>query len=194
VWEQRDQLAAELGLPSGREMWLNFFESDAWNDAKTGVILHGEMWQRLLRPHGISDKESQEEFVRRLYAGEGMSPDMERLLAILAPRYKLGILSNWDDQLETILEEQLGIHEYFDVVINSHRIAAAKPDARAFQVALERLQSAPEEVLFIDDLERNVGAAADLGMHVHHFRGLPQLVRDLRLRSLLRHNDLADVA
>lgn len=185
VWKIRDELAQELGFSSGEEMWLYFYESDYWLAAKTGGMVHVDMWDTLLRPHGLTEREQQSAFVRRLHHGEGIRPEMRALIQTLAGHYKMGILSNWDDLLETILEEKLGIISCFDEVMNSHRIGAAKPDEKAFRIALERLQARPEEVFFIDDLERNTKAAAALGFHTHTYVDVSTLVDDLKRRGLL---------
>jgi epoxide hydrolase-like predicted phosphatase len=184
VWARRDRLAQQLGYASGEAMWLDFYESDEWASCKTGQLRHEEMWDRLLRPHGLLSREQQSQFVDELHVGEGIRPEMESLLATLHGQYKMGILSNWDDRLEMILEE-LGISHYFDVILNSHRIGAAKPDEAAFHVALQRLEARPEEVLFVDNLERNTRVAAALGMKTHTFTDLPDLIEDLQERALL---------
>lgn len=185
IWKVRDQLAEELGFATGEEMWLNFYESDVWLAAKTGGMVHVDMWDTLLRPHGLTEREQQSKFVSRLHHGEGMHPEMKALIHTLAADYKMGILSNWDDLLETILEEKLSIASCFDQIMNSHRIRAAKPDEKAFHIALNRLQADPSEVFFIDDQERNTRAAAALGLHTHTFVNFSALVDDLKERGLL---------
>jgi putative hydrolase of the HAD superfamily len=185
VQRQRQLLAEELGLGTGTEMWLHFYESPSWEAAKIGRARHVQMWDELLRPFGYDDRDAQADFVTRLHAGEGLLPGMEKLLATLSQRYKMAILSNWDDTLEMILDDWLVISHYFDAIFNSHRIGVAKPDTAAFRTALAQLEAAPDEVLFIDDMERNVTAATALGLHTHHFRGLPALISDLQERALL---------
>jgi putative hydrolase of the HAD superfamily len=185
VWKKRDELGRELGFADGREMWLHFYESEAWTAAKTGKIVHEELWDALLRPLGLTDRRRQAQFVADLHAGEGMDPRIEALIRSLHGRYRLGILSNWDDRLESILEEQLEISHYFDVILNSYRIGVAKPDEQAFRIALERLGADPQDVFFIDDQERNTRVAAALGIKTHTFDDPPALVADLQERSIL---------
>ena len=187
VWERRAQLARKLGFESGEEMWLYFYESAAWQATKTGKMEHIEMWDTLLRPLGLADREQQARFVLDLHEGEGLDPGMEALIQHLHAEYTLGILSNWDDRLEKILAERLEIDHYFDAIVNSHRIGAAKPSEIAFRQALERLEAQPGEVLFIDNMTRNTEAAERLGMHTHTFTDLPSLVIDLRRREILGH-------
>jgi putative hydrolase of the HAD superfamily len=100
-------------------------------------------------------------------------------------RLPLGLLSNATDELEELLETRFGIHHLFDVVINSARVGVAKPDARAYRLALEGLQVEPSEALFIDDKPRNVRAAEALGIHSVHFTGADALERELVVLRLL---------
>ncbi len=183
--ERREALAQSLGFASGDEMWLHFYTSEEWTLCKTGRMEGLEMWDRLLRPYGLVEQAEQEAFVAELHSGEGLHPEMERLITQLHGRYRLGILSNWDDGLEAILEEELGISHYFDAIMNSYRIGAAKPDEEAFHIALDRLGVRPGEVFFVDDQERNTEAAGGLGMDVHTFRDMPGLMKAMWKRSLL---------
>jgi putative hydrolase of the HAD superfamily len=183
--KRRNKLAAQLGFANGEQMWNHFFESEIWDAAKTGRLVHNEMWRELLTPLGLKSSQEHEAFVAELYADEGMLPEMRSLIASLHPDYRLGILSNWDDGLEEILEDKLDVAQYFDAVLNSHRIGVAKPEEEAFREALRRLQASPDEVLFIDDLRRNTEAASKLGFHTHHYRNFPTLANELRRRKII---------
>lgn len=183
--QQRDALARSLGFASGDEMWLHFYTSEEWTLCKTGRMERNEMWERLLRPYGIAGREAYQQFLAALHYSEGIQPEMEQLIAHLHGQFRLGILSNWDKGLESILEEDLGISHYFQAIMNSARIGVAKPDDEAFHIALERLAARPGEVFFIDDQERNTEAATQIGMDAHTFRNMDGLIAALRERSLL---------
>lgn len=184
VAARRAELAALLGYESAQTMWLRFYDSEEWTAAKTGQTTHEQMWDELLRPHGIGSRAEQAQIVARLHDGEGVDPAMVRLVAALHRDYRLAILSNWDDRLELLLDH-FDISRYFEVVLNSHRIGLAKPDERVFRLALKSLDMAPQELFFIDDLERNTRVAERLGIASHVFRGLPALVADLQARGIL---------
>jgi putative hydrolase of the HAD superfamily len=73
----------------------------------------------------------------------------------LRPRYRTGILSNSEDLV--------------DDIVYSHETGIQKPDPRAYAIACERLAVRPEETIFVDDVSRNVTAAAGAGLHaIHH--------------------------
>ncbi|HEV2527488.1 MAG TPA: HAD-IA family hydrolase [Thermomicrobiales bacterium] len=84
-------------------------------------------------------------------------------------------------------QEALGISGLFDVTINSSEVGHAKPAARIFRVALERVGVEPDGAIFIDDSAANVQAAIDLGLTGHHYTGsldeLARVVRDWLARD-----------
>jgi len=57
------------------------------------------------------------------------------------------------------------LHELFDAVVESSAVGLRKPDPRIYALALERLGVAPAEVVFLDDIGRNLKPARALGMH-----------------------------
>lgn len=55
------------------------------------------------------------------------------------------------------------LYETFDSVVLSNEVGLRKPDARIFQLVLDRLELAAEECVFADDTEENLEAAVSLG-------------------------------
>lgn len=86
------------------------------------------------------------------------------LLERLSQRYRLGIVSNFYGNLETVCEGA-GLAPLFGVMADSQRIGAEKPDAAIFRAALEPLGAVPERTLFIgDSLRRDREGARRMGM------------------------------
>ena len=162
------QLADGLGLEL-EEMWSLFYRSDAWKLARTGQITDREFWNRNLTPFGITDLVDQATFARRTHAHKEVIPAMRGLLDELDGRTRLAIISNASDTLEAVLAERFKISHYFELVINSARVGVAKPEPEIFNIALERLNLRPEQTIFADDQQRNVDAAAQLGIHAALF-------------------------
>jgi putative hydrolase of the HAD superfamily len=93
-------------------------------------------------------------------------PEVLEVLEQLAPRYQLGVISNFDGRLRMILE-QLGISKYFRVVAISSEIGADKPDPYIFERAVQLASVTPGEALHVgDDPERDWAGAAAAGLHV----------------------------
>ncbi len=79
-------------------------------------------------------------------------------------KYRLGIISNWDHRLFSIVK-QLGLSRYFEQVTASSAVGAAKPGKRIFESALQGMEAAPDESLHVgDSLEDDFHGATRAGM------------------------------
>ncbi len=111
---------------------------------------------------------------------KGIDEDVLSLARNLRPRYKVGMISNATKNLEEVLENHHGIMDLFDVIINSARVGVAKPDARIYHLAAERLGVPVSACVFTDDLAHNIEGARAAGMHAFPFRGVADMERQLR--------------
>ncbi len=185
VNQRREALALQLGYENANQMWTRFFTGTEWELAKTGQWTDAQMWSALLSPHGITNLLEQQQFLDQLFRGVGLKAEMRQLILELYGRFKLSILSNATDHLDHILNEQMKIAGYFEVIVNSHFIGVAKPERQAYEITLERLGDEPGQVLFIDDQIRNIEAAGQLGIHGYVFNGVGALREELTRRSLI---------
>jgi putative hydrolase of the HAD superfamily len=95
-------------------------------------------------------------------------PEVREVLASLAPHYPLGVISNFDGRLRTVLQHE-GLDGFFEVWAISSEVGADKPDPYIYEAALTLAGVAPEEALHIgDDPEGDWQAAAAAGMRVFH--------------------------
>jgi putative hydrolase of the HAD superfamily len=87
-----------------------------------------------------------------------------RLLASLAGRTALGVVSNFYGNLERILADA-GLLELLDAVLDSAVVGVTKPAPEIFQLALARLGVAAGDALFVgDSLDKDVLPAVASGM------------------------------
>ena len=88
----------------------------------------------------------------------------QALLARLGARYRLGIVSNFYGNLETVCHNT-SIRSRFGVVVDSVRAGFSKPDPRIFMRALDGLGVAPRDATFVgDSAARDMAGARALGM------------------------------
>lgn len=73
------------------------------------------------------------------------------------------ILSNTVRPLSTTLRE-MGQYDNFDVVVLSDEVGIAKPDLSIYKLVLNELGVKPEECIYVDDIEKNLAPATDMGM------------------------------
>lgn len=106
-------------------------------------------------------------------------PEVAEVLAALAPRYELSVVSNFDGRLRMIFEH-LSITEYFRMVFLSSELGADKPDPQIYRRALEATGWDPGEVLHVgDDPARDWAAAEAAGLQVFHLDRPRNSLRDL---------------
>ena len=87
----------------------------------------------------------------------------------LKKQYGIYMLSNtnsimWHSRIaEDFRQEGLEREDYFDGIVTSFEARSIKPDAKIFHTVVEKLGIKPEETLFLDDSQKNLDAAAELG-------------------------------
>jgi len=112
------------------------------------------------------------------------APMLEWARSVGRAGFKTGILSNIGFELATAMENNFPWVAEFKYTIWSCRLATAKPDPKIFRSAQEKLQVAPQEILFIDDREENIRAARKAGFLGIVFKDLSQLRHDLNEQGL----------
>ncbi len=93
-------------------------------------------------------------------------PEVPEVLAELRRKgLRLAVVSNWEPDLPEVLE-RAGLRQYFDAVVASALVGAAKPDPRIFRVALDALSVQPKEVIHVgDSYETDVSGARAAGLY-----------------------------
>ena len=74
-------------------------------------------------------------------------PDSGAALARLQTRFKLGVITNCDDDLFAASEQRLGVT--FDVVVTAQQAKRYKPNPRGFELAFERIGLPPARILHV---------------------------------------------
>jgi epoxide hydrolase-like predicted phosphatase len=96
----------------------------------------------------------------RMFAGQTLDEEMLRLFRSLkASGVPTGLLSNsWGGGYPTDL-----FPDMFDAVVISGEVGMRKPEPRIFLHTAQLLGLAPDECVFIDDIQANITAAEQLG-------------------------------
>lgn len=101
--------------------------------------------------------------------------EMAALLTELGKSYPLYLLSNTNESHYGFLSTKFKVDRHFKELILSHKVGYTKPDRRIYEEVLKRSGLTAPECLFVDDLERNVNAARELGMKAIRFVGIEDL-------------------
>jgi len=130
------------------------------------------------------------------FSGDGLQvvPDAPAALGRLAARgILLGVISNWDDRLGTILERK-GLLPFFRTVVASTAVGRAKPDRRIFEFALREIGVEAGEAWHVgDDPNADALGAARAGLHAL-FLDPHDLYRNLEREGIVRAATLTGAA
>ena len=94
-------------------------------------------------------------------------------------KWGLYALTNWSAETFPIARARYSFLDLFEDIIVSGEVKCKKPDPKIYQILVERTGVDPENSLFIDDSERNIMAARNLGFQTIHFDS-PDRVKEIR--------------
>jgi epoxide hydrolase-like predicted phosphatase len=171
-WEKR------LGLPEG-ELSRVVFESEVADRSMVGQATEAEIWEHVAATFGLDD-EQLGELRQDFWSGDRLDAGLVQFLRDLRPRYKTAILSNAWPGAREVFTQGLGLGEVVDEMIISDEEGVAKPDARIYHIAAERLGVQPEEAVFVDDMAENAQGARAVGMWGIHFKGSEQAIAEVQ--------------
>jgi putative hydrolase of the HAD superfamily len=92
---------------------------------------------------------------------------------------KTALLSNMHPEMITYSRERFDWLAAFSFLTFSADVRLTKPDPAIYRYTLDALGVEPAQALFIDDLERNIQAARELGITALRFQSVAQLRTDL---------------
>lgn len=168
---------ARLGVQRGHvESVVHGIE--AWRHAQRGEITVDAYWQAVGRELDL-DEHALAELRASFYSGDRLNVELVELMNDLRARGVLvGLLSNNIPELASEMVER-EVHDLFDARVISAEIGVMKPDARPYELILEKLGVQPADALFVDDFAENVEAARAVGMAAVHYRAGVELRREI---------------
>lgn len=178
AWEKR------LGMPEGelgaKVKAMDVALSSAGKDGGVGTCAEEEWLAELQRVTGW-DQATMDAFMTDfwdIYCGTP-NPPLAAYLAGLRPRYQTALLSNSFVGARREEEKRLRLSEITDLIVYSHEVGCSKPDPRIYAITCEQVGCQPEEIVFLDDAERNVAAAREYGIHAILFHDNEQAIADI---------------
>ncbi len=169
AWKERfRRLFAEEGAPAAEGFDRAFYDAD---DALVGAVprdlpfsqtverLCVDVAAKLGRP------ETAGRVAERFLADARACLDRNApLLERLHGRYRLGVVSNFYGNLESVCRE-MGLSPHLDAAIDSAVVRSEKPDRRIFDAALSAVHVEPSEAIFVgDSLARDMAGAKAAGI------------------------------
>ena len=99
--------------------------------------------------------------------------------------YRVFALTNWSAETFPIALKRFDFLHWFEGIVVSGTEKTRKPFPEIYETTLERYDLKACESIFIDDNERNVAAANQLGIQTIKFLNPHQLEKDLKTKEIL---------
>lgn len=144
--------------------------------ADTGEYTEAELFSALSKLSGEVPEEIESDFSRRAV----IDREMTALIEELGKSYKIALLSNASGSWLKKIIYKNGLDRLFDVKIISSELGIAKPNGRIFETALSLLGVKSDEAIFVDDNQRNVDGASNVGILGLLYANIPQLKEQLK--------------
>jgi putative hydrolase of the HAD superfamily len=155
AWEKR------LGLSSG-DMIRLLWGSELHRRAETGEIKFEKFWPMVGKELNLNEDDLAELF-EDYWAICCVRPDVAAAIRLLRSRYRVGALSNAWSNARGEVTRRYSLDRLFDFMVISGEFGVAKPDRRIYHEALRNTGSPANRVVYIDDVQENVSAAARAG-------------------------------
>lgn len=101
------------------------------------------------------------------------------LIFRLKTKYKIGLITNSSTEWIEQAFDQFHTRPLFDTVIISAQVGLVKPQAKIYQLALERAGVETDQAILIDDSKVNIIGAGELGIKSILYQNLTQLRKEL---------------
>ena len=169
-----------------RERFLNtVFHSEEWLDLDRGTLSYEDAKKIFKSKLKDCDKEVENLFHDNFYGMLEPIKENVKILEKLKGKYNLYILSNFHkDSFETISSR----HDFFNcfdggIVSAFHN--CIKPDEEIYRLLIEKYDLNPDETLFIDDLEKNILKAQEIGIKIIHLTDYTELEDKLKEKNII---------
>jgi len=134
----------------------------------------------MVAPHlGVSE----DEWNHAIETIGSVNTELLEFIKKLRKKYKIGMLTNVGKGRLSKYFEPGFLEPYFDDIVASGDIGIAKPEARAYEIAAERLGARLNECIFVDDRQEYIDGAKAVGMQAILYKDFPDF--KARLQKVL---------
>ena len=167
------------------------FEHHYWrhrNAYNQGHLNGRAYWERIASDAGCSFTLEQIEELIKTDVLMWTSLNEEMLCWVIAlqkANIKTAILSNMCEDCLAYMHQEFEWLGHFQQLTWSCELGICKPDPAIYLHTCGKLEVAPHQALFLDDLPENIASADQVGLKAIRFENVEQLRRDLEGRGLL---------
>ena len=160
------------------KVWLHFFTS-----ATEKAYTRGEITCRQFYNHSKASLKFPVDFATFKHYWNDIfweNKGMDKILGKLKKKYPLYLISNTNKMHFDHIKKNFKLLRHFKKTFPSHEVGHRKPEPEIYKKVLKKIKLKPEQTVFVDDVQKFVQGARNVGMHAIRFRNPKQLTQELK--------------
>ena len=150
--------------------------------AEVNLFSGKELWRRILVKYKL--KEDIDSIITEMMEAKEAHQEILNLAKELRRKYKTSYFTNYNEDYWKKIEQKFDLKPYFDWGMVSYKAKTRKPAVAGFKIILKHFKVKPQEAIFIDDQEKNLVEAGELGIITICFKSKEQLVKELKEKGV----------
>lgn len=143
-----------------REEIVDFYSDNLRDSLWSGALEEKDFWLQLFFFSEVDQSNNLSDYIREL---SFPLPAADRLLDLQKTAPLIALSNHRSEWIRPVLIEN-NLNQYFQEIFISSEIGVVKPDPESIEYVLNQLNAQAEEVVFVDDKERNLKTAKKLGV------------------------------
>jgi putative hydrolase of the HAD superfamily len=162
---------------------LDVLDGDIGTKYREGQISRNEFWKLVLE--SLQLKESADDLEKEWIGNYELISGTKEIISKLSNKYRVMYLSDNVRERVEKLNSRFGFISWFSGGIFSHEVGVRKPNPKIYEYALQKGDAQPEETVFIDDKQKMLEPATNMGIKTLLFETPEKLLLDLQNEGLL---------
>ncbi len=177
---------------TNKELWTKFDQRLIDKD-----VIRTERFPMILNRLGLNfdgAMDMQDYFIQECPRKGKLLDNADEVVKRLSSKYKMHIITNGFEEIQSIKLQSGGLHKYFDALITSESAGAQKPDIMIFKYACNYINAMPEECIMIgDNLIADVLGAKNAGIDQVYYNPKNEPHKEDVLHEINHLSELYDI-
>lgn len=167
------------------EFSQSIFDHDLWYKLNRGELTANDAKLAYSNEFGFSAQEMDKLFFNITDTQDLIEGTLDLMKQLSRNRYRLFALSDNVNEIVAYLKEKYDFWHYFEGAAISSEIGHLKPSKEIYNFLLDTYSLRAEETVFLDDIQKNVDGAIDVGINAFRFTDIEKAKSDLATLNIL---------
>ncbi len=175
----------KIEIPESKIAEFNHFYDLYEASLNEGRIQADEFWEKANQELGLGIS-LPDSFQSLMVQEFQPNPLIKKVLTLAQQKYRIGVLTNmYPGMFQQITQRGIIPQANYEVIVDSSKVGLAKPDPAIYEYSQQLIKVPPEEILFIDNSQRNLEGAKKVGWQTFWYNGNTRSKSTQELHDLL---------